>query len=158
MPTGVLRVAGHPTLSRYLQRGGAFAVVLLLLVATAVGCGESDSEKAQNDVCEARADLKNRVDDLASLTITTVTLDAVQEDLNAIKEDLNQIKDAQGDLNEDRKQEVESANQEFSSELKSVASDLGTSLSLSEAGTKVKTAAAQLTSAYEETFAKIDCG
>ena len=40
------------------QRIGSIAVVLLLLVTgAAVGCGESDEEKAQNDVCDARDDI-----------------------------------------------------------------------------------------------------
>ena len=99
----------------------------------ATGCGESDAEKAQNQVCDARADLNKQVDELAALTPTTATTEGVQKNLDAIKDDLNDIKDAQGDLNEDRKQEVESANQEFASEVQAVASDLGTDLSASGA-------------------------
>ena len=41
---------------------------LLLIAGAAVGCGESDEEKAQTQVCDARADLKKQVDDLAGLT------------------------------------------------------------------------------------------
>jgi hypothetical protein len=147
----------HALLGTYLKHGGALAIMVLLLLSTAVGCGESDAEKAQNDVCDARADLKNRIDDLASLTITTATLDAVQDDLGAIRDDLNQIADAQGDLNAERKQEVESATRAFSSELKTVASNLGTNLSISDAAAKVKTAADQLLTSYQQTFATVDC-
>ena len=127
------------------------------IAVAAVGCGESDEEKAQTQVCDARADLKKQVDDLAGLTASTATVDGVEEDLNAIEEDLNQIKDAQGDLNEERKQEVESATQEFTSEVEAVANDLTSDLSLSGAQAKLETAGKQLASSYQQTFAQIDC-
>ena len=130
---------------------------LLLIAVAAVGCGESDEEKAQTQVCDARADLKKQVDDLAGLTVSTATVDGVEENLNAIEEDLNQIKDAQGDLNEERKQEVESATQEFTSEVEAVANDLTSDLSLSGAQAKLETAGKQLASSYQQTFAQIDC-
>ena len=130
---------------------------LLLIAGVAVGCGESDEEKAQTQVCDARADLKKQVDDLAGLTVSTATVDGVEENLNAIEEDLNQIKDAQGDLNEERKQEVESATQEFTSEVEAVANDLTSDLSLSGAQAKLETAGKQLASSYQQTFAQIDC-
>ena len=130
---------------------------LLLIAVVAVGCGESDEEKAQTQVCDARADLKKQVDDLAGLTVSTATVDGVEENLNAIEEDLNQIKDAQGDLNEERKQEVESATQEFTSEVEAVANDLTSDLSLSGAQAKLDSAGKQLASSYEQTFAQIDC-
>ena len=132
-------------------------VMGLLLIAVAVGCGESDAEKAQNQVCDARDDLNKQVNELAALTPSTATTEGVQGNLDAIKNDLNDITDAQGDLNEDRKQEVESANQEFASQVQAVASELGTSLSASGAEAKLQSAGAQLKSAYQQTFAKVDC-
>ena len=136
---------------------GLLVVGLLLIAGVAVGCGESDEEKAQTQVCDARADLKKQVDELAGLTPTTATADGVEENLNAIEDDLNQIKDAQGDLNEERKQEVESATQEFGSEVEAVANDLTSDLSLSGAQAKLQTAGKQLASSYQQTFAQIDC-
>ena len=100
---------------------GLLVAGLLLIAAATVGCGESDEEKAQTQVCDARADLKKQVDELAGLTAGTATVDGVEANLNAIEDDLNQIKDARGDLNEDRRQEVESATQEFTSEVEAVA-------------------------------------
>ena len=140
---------------RGLPRLGLLVAALLLIAATAVGCGESDAE--QNQVCESLADLNTQVNELATFTAATATTKDVQQNLDAIKNDLNDIKDAQGDLNEDRKQQVESANQEFSSQVQAVASDLGTSLSTSGAEAKLQSAAAQLKSSYQQTFAKIDC-
>ena len=137
---------------------GLLVAGLLLIAGAAVGCGESDEEKAQTQVCDARADLKKQVDDLAGLTVGTATVDGVKADLNAIEEDLNQIKDAQGDLNEERKQEVESATQDFTSEVEAVANGLTSDLSLSGAQAKLETAGKQLASSYQQTFAQIDCG
>lgn len=139
------------------MRLGLLVAGLLLIAALAAGCGESDAEKAQNQVCDARDDLNKQVNELAALTPTTATTEGVQGNLDAIKKDLNDIKDAQGDLNEDRKQEVESANQEFASQVQAVASDLGTSLSASGAEAKLQSAGAELKSAYQQTFAKVDC-
>ncbi len=133
------------------------AAGLLLIAGAAVGCGESDEEKAQTQVCDARDDLKTQVDDLAALTPATATVDGVQEDLSAIEEDLNQIRDAQGDLNEERRQEVESATQQFTSEVEAVATGLTSDLSLSGAQAKLETAGKQLASSYQQTFAQIDC-
>ena len=116
---GVWRVSRKPASQEASSPGrralwlALLAAGLVLIAVAAVGCGESDEEKAQTQVCDARDDLKTQVDDLAALTPATATVDGVQEDLDAIEDDLNQIKDAQGDLNEDRRQEVESATQQF---------------------------------------------
>jgi hypothetical protein len=123
--------------SRAGRLGLGLLVASLLVAATAVGCGESDADKAQTQVCDARADLNKQVDKLASLTPTTATVDAVSGALEAIKNDLKQISDAQGD---ERKQDVHSANQKFSAQLESVASDLGSNLSLSGANAEVESA------------------
>ena len=140
-----------------MLRLGLLLAGLVLIAATAAGCGESDEEKAQTQVCDARADLKQQVDELAALTPATATADGVEENLNAIEDDLNQIKDAQGDLSEERKQEVESATQEFGSEVEAVANDLTSDLSLSGAQAKLQTAGKQLASSYQQAFAQIDC-
>jgi len=136
----------------------AIAVVLLLLVVgTAVGCGESDEEKAQNDVCDARNDIEKRVNELSNLTVSTATVDGIQKNLNAIQDDLNKISDAQGDLNDERKQQVESANKKFKSQVNSIAQGLTSNLSLSGAKQKLVNAGQQLAMSYRQTFAKIDC-
>jgi predicted nucleic acid-binding Zn-ribbon protein len=142
---------------RGVLRPGLLVAGLLLIAATAVGCGESDEEKAQAQVCDARADMQKQVDELAGLTPATATVDGVKENLNAIEDDLKQIKSAQGDLNEERKQEVESATQQFTSELEGIASGLTSDLSLSGAKAKLESAGKQLASSYQQTFAQIDC-
>ena len=132
-------------------------VASLLVAAIAVGCGESDADKAQTQVCDARADMTKQVDKLASLTPATATADAVSGALAAIKTDLKQISDAQGDLNDERKQDVEAANQEFSAQLEAVASGLRSDLSVSGAKAQVESAGKELASTYQQTFASIDC-
>jgi hypothetical protein len=149
---------GASTPRRSVPRLGSLVVGLLLIAATAFGCGESDAEKAQTQVCDARTDLQKQVDDLAALTPATATVDGVKANVSAIGNDLNQIKDAQGDLNEERKQQVESATQAFAAEVKTVAADLRSDLSLGGAQAKLQAAGQQLASSYQQTFAKIDCG
>jgi hypothetical protein len=134
------------------------AMALLLLAALAVtGCGQSDEEQAQQDVCAARDDLHHQVQDLAGLTASTATVQVVQEKLTAIRDDLKKIGDARTRLSEEQRQQVDNANKEFVSTLDTIVRDIGSSMTLSEAGTKLKAATQQLATTYEQTFAKIDC-
>ena len=110
-----------------------------------------------NTVCDARDDIAEQVDELNSLTLATVTTDAVTQNLDAIQNDLNDIADAQSDLSDDRRSEVEAATNEFTSSVKNVASDLGTSLSASDAKAQVVTALQQLEASYKKAFAPLDC-
>jgi Tfp pilus assembly protein PilP len=132
--------------------------VLLSASALALGaCGESSQDKAKSTVCDARADIGKQVDQLKGLTITTASVAQVQQGLKAINDDLSKIKDAQGDLSDDRRQQVQTANQAFAGQLKNIASTLGSGLTLSTAKTQFTSALQQLSSAYQQTFAKIDC-
>jgi hypothetical protein len=133
------------------------AVVILVLVLALGACGESDEEKAQNTVCDARDDIGKQVDDLKNLTPATVTTDAVRQDLGAIKNDLTDIADAQSDLSTDRRNEVEAANKEFTSSIQEIASQFGRSLSASDAKAGVVTALQQLEASYQKTFAQVNC-
>jgi hypothetical protein len=138
-------------------RLGVLLAGLLLFAAVAAGCGESDEEKAQTQVCDARADIKKQVDELAALTPTTATVDGVRGNLSAIRDDLSEITDAQGNLSEERRQEFESATQEFTSELQAVADGLISSLSIDDAKAQLQTAVKQLSNSYEQAFAQVDC-
>jgi Tfp pilus assembly protein PilP len=135
-------------------------VVLLLgaLVAVALGgCGQSKEDKAQSQVCDARADISKQVDTLKGLTISTATTDQITKSLSAIRDDLSKIAGAQGDLNDERKAQVQSANQQFSSQVRDVVSSVGQSLSLGSAKQQLTTALQQLATSYQQTFAKVDC-
>lgn len=123
------------------------AVVLLALALGA--CGESDEEKAQNKVCDAKADIGKQVGELKSLTPTTVTADGVTQNLDAIKTDLQDISDAQSDLSSGRRSEAEAANKAFTSSVQEIASQLGSS--------GVVTALDQLAASYQKAFAPVTC-
>jgi membrane peptidoglycan carboxypeptidase len=137
----------------------AIAPVLLALVAAfALGaCGESKQDKAKNTVCSARADIGKQVDQLKGLTISTATADTVQKSVQAIRSDLSKIKDAQGDLSDERRQQVQAANKAFTSQMQSIVKSLGSSTSLSDAKSQLTSATQQLATAYQQSFARIDC-
>jgi hypothetical protein len=135
----------------------ALALALCALGLAACGGGSSKEDDAKNQVCAARDDISKQVDTLKGLTISTATSSQITKSLQAIGGDLTKIKNARGDLSDDRKQDVDQANKNFESSVKSIASDLGTSTSLSDAKTKLGAALDQLASSYKQTFAKIDC-
>ena len=136
----------------------ACSVLAVVMLVFALGaCGESDEEKAQNKVCDAKADIAKQVDELKSLTPATVTSDAVTQNLDAIKTDLTDISDAQSDLSSDRRSEAEAANESFTSSVKRIASQLGSSLSASDAKAQVATALQQLEASYQKVFAPLSC-
>jgi uncharacterized protein YjbJ (UPF0337 family) len=133
-------------------------LLLALVAALALGaCGESKEDKAKSAVCDARSDISKQVDKLKGLTVSTVTIDGVQESLKAIRSDLSKIKDAQGDLSSDRRQQVEDANKAFTSQVQSVVGSVGKSTSLSDAKAQLTSAVQDLAAAYQQSFARVDC-
>ena len=136
----------------------ACSVLAVVMLVVALGaCGESDEEKAQNKVCDAKTDIAKQVDELKSLTAATVTTDAVTKNLDAIKTDLKDISDAQSDLSSDRRSEAEAATKEFTSSVEGIASDLGSSLSAADAKAQLVTALNQLAASYQKAFAPLTC-
>jgi hypothetical protein len=121
------------------------------------GCGESDEEKAQKTVCNARDDIAQQVNELKAVTPATVTGDDVTQNLDQIKTDLKNIEAAQGDLSSDRRSEAEAATKEFTSSVQQTASELGSSLSASNAKEQVVTALDQLAASYQKAFAPLNC-
>lgn len=133
-------------------------LVGLLLVALALSaCGESKSEKAQKQVCDARANISKQVDELKGLTVTTATVSGVRENVSTIRNDLKKITSAQGDLSDDRRAEVKAATDEFVSSVTSIAQGLRSDLSLSEARSRLTQAAQDLRAAYADSLGRIDC-
>ena len=130
----------------------------MVLLAFAIGaCGESSEDKAQAAVCDARADMTKQVDELKGMTAATVTTDAVKQNLDAIRSDLKDITAAQSDLSDDRRSEAQAANKAFSSSVRGIVSELGTSLSASDAKSALATALQQLATTYQSTFAPLSC-
>lgn len=136
-----------------------FPIALLLAFAAlaVAGCGESDQEKAQKQVCSARADISKQVDELKGLTLATASVDGVRQNVDAIQKDLKDIADAQGTLSDDRKAQVKAATDQFRTEVTQIANGVKGSLSLSEAKTQLQTAAQNLASAYAASLGKLDC-
>ena len=133
---------------------------LALLLSAALGlaaCGESDQEKAQNKVCDARADISKQVDEIKSLTPATATVDGVRQNVNAIQDDLKDIASAQGTLSDERRAQVKSATDQFTQQLSSIVQQALRSLSLSDARTQLQSAVSDLASAYSSSLGKIDC-
>ena len=133
----------------------ALAVVMLALALGA--CGESDEEKAQNTVCDAKTGIGEEVDELKAVTPATFAGDDVKENLEAIQVDLKNIEEAQGELSEDRRSEAEAATKEFTSSVQGTVSQLGSSLSASDAKAQVVTAFDQLAASYQKAFAPLNC-
>jgi membrane peptidoglycan carboxypeptidase len=136
----------------------SLAAIAIASALTLAACGgDSKEDKAQNQVCDAKAEIAKQVDTLQGLTISTATVNQVQQSLKAIGSSLTQIKDAQGDLSDDRKQQVQSANQAFESQVKGILSNLGQSTSVSDAAAQMQSAMKQLASSYKQAYAKVDC-
>jgi hypothetical protein len=131
---------------------------LLIAALTVAACGgESKSEKAQQQVCDARADIAKQVDELKGLTLSTATVSGVQENLSTIREGLEQIRSAQKSLNKDRRAEVKAATDEFVSTVTSVVKGLRSDVSLSEARSRITQAAQDLGAAFPASLGRIDC-
>jgi hypothetical protein len=123
-----------------------------------VACGESEEEKAQTEVCDARADIQRRVDDLADLTITTASIEQVTNNLEAIRDDLETIAAEQGNLEPERRQQVEEAGRRFRSQLEATAQDVVSgAASGEEAGARVGSALDELAQSFREAYAPVDC-
>jgi hypothetical protein len=145
-----------------MARVFATRLLLSVLAVAAIGgliagCGESKEDKAKKAVCSARSEIEKSVKNLRSLTLTTASVSGVKDDLSSIQTNLKKIVDNQKDLASDRKAKVTSATQAFGQQLKTIASGLTSNLSLSNAASQVKTAAANLQSAYTSALAPIDC-
>jgi hypothetical protein len=143
------------SLSRSRRRAGlAFIVTAALALAA---CGESDQQKAQNKVCDARADISKQVDEIKSLTPATATVDGVRQNVNAIQDDLKDIVNAQKTLSDDRRQQVKAATDQFTQQLSTIVQQALRSLSLADARTQLQSAVSDLASAYSSSLGKIDC-
>ena len=140
---------------------GRRAIVLLasLLAALPVACGESEEEKAQERVCDARADIEKRVDNLADLTITSASIDEVTNNLTAIRDDLEKIAAEREELAPEQRDAVDQAAKRFRSELETATKDVvsGTA-SGEEAGARIGAALDDLAKSFREAYGPVDCG
>jgi len=141
------------------------AIIVLALAAaglTVAACGSSDdepaassAETARSQVCDARNDIQQQIDELSTSGLTVA---GVTSGLDAVKEDLGTIKDAQGELDDERKKQVRDATKSFEGELRSVAEDVASGFSLSGAKDELRTAVQKLADGYRSAFSRVDCG
>jgi hypothetical protein len=136
---------------------GSLIAVIVLGAVVYFATRTSKEDEALQAVCGARADIKSRVTDLASTTITNFTLEGFKENVSGITNDVGVIRAAQADLKPNRKAEIQAANQQFESAITTTLKSLGTSLSITNAQEKLKTAGQELISTYKETLAPVDC-
>ena len=111
-----------------------------------------------SDVCDARADIQKNVKELQGLTLGTATVDKVRSNVDAIKSDLSKIADAQGKLSDSQRKQIEQANETFKSKVQALAGDVGKSVSIQDAVTRLKSDFADLAATYQQSFARFDCG
>jgi Tfp pilus assembly protein PilP len=133
------------------------AAFLASLVLAAAGCGESKEDRAQSDVCAARASIQKSIDSLKVLTPSTATTDEIRQHLGAIRKDLGTMRSAQGDLNADRRNQVQAANAQFAETITAVAQTVLRSTSAEQAATEVKQGADKLQATYQSALSPIDC-
>jgi predicted transcriptional regulator len=135
------------------------AIVAGVLAVMPVACGESEEEKAQNRVCDARADIQKRVDDLAALTITSASIDDVTSNLKAIRDDLEKIAAERDDLAPEQQDAVDQAAKRFQTELETAAKDVVSgAASGEEAGARIGSALDDLAKSFREAYGPVDCG
>jgi hypothetical protein len=120
-------------------------------------CGQSQEDKANNHVCDVRADIRTQVDELRGLTLSSASVDGVRANLSAIRQDLGKMEDAPSDLDDDRRKQVQAANQAFEAQVKSIAQNVGRGVFVAGAQTQLKSALGQLADSYKQTLAPIDC-
>jgi hypothetical protein len=134
------------------------AALLVIVVALgACGDGESDQERAQNQVCDARADIQKQVEEIGSASLETATLGGIRQRLEAIRADLAKIAEARADLSAERREQVQSATSRFGRDVESVIDDLGSGGSLSGALTELQNSLVELRDSYQSSLATIDC-
>ena len=134
------------------------APAAVVLALAAGGCGESDEEKAQERVCDARAGIAAEVEKLGALTPSTVTGDAVRAGVESIRADLKAIGEARADVNQDRRDELTAANNAFAATVRDVGSSVLRSTSAEDARAQLTTAAEDLAATYRSTLGRYDCG
>ena len=129
----------------------------LLAVGALGACGESKEDKAQNQVCDARADIQTQINTLKGLPLASTSLPKAQDALNSIAQDLKEIADVQSDLKGSRKEQAQAANATFAQEVKTATSAALKAGSTGDFGAAISSAAEGLASAYSKALAPIDC-
>lgn len=150
----------RPSCTKLAPRARRHTPVALVATIAAFGlaaCGESDEDKAQSQVCDARADIQKQVTTFEDLPLTRAGLQQAATGVSAIETDLKQIADAQGNLDSDRKQQVQAATQAFTAQVRTIGADLVKSGVSGDPAAAVKTAGEQLAASYKQALEPLDC-
>jgi hypothetical protein len=131
------------------------AVVAILAVVLVTG-GESESDKAMAQICDARDSISEQVDTLKGLEISDATSGKIGDSLQTIRSDLSTIADARKQLAGENKDKVEAANQQFAAALRDAVATIGTS-SLTDTRDQVTGAFRTLAATYRDSYGKVDC-
>jgi hypothetical protein len=132
-------------------------IAALAATATVSACGESEADKAQNTVCDARADIQSEVETLKGLPLSADSVSKATSSLRSIQSSLKTIAGAQPDLDGDRKQQVATAVQTFETQVKSAVTTAVQSGGGGDAAAAVRSAADQLATSFEKSFQRVDC-
>jgi hypothetical protein len=148
---------------RQLRRDFGLQLVSVLVAAAALlagGCGgESASDKAASQVCDAKADIQKQIDGLRSADTSGILVGKVQTALRAIQADLASIAGAIPDLADDRRQQAAAATAAFKQGLSDAAGALvsGVSMDADDVGGQVSAALAKLGGSFKAAFSQVSC-
>jgi hypothetical protein len=147
---------------RQLRRNVRLQLAIPVAVAAllAGGCGgQSASDKAASQVCDATSDIQKQVDTLRGIDQSSVAVGTVQGALRGIQADLSSIAQALPNLAGDRRQQVQAANAEFKQALSDTVAGLasGLSMDLDDGAGRVSGAVAKLAESYKASFARVAC-
>jgi hypothetical protein len=136
----------------------AVSILLALSVVALASCGgESDAERAQNQVCDARDEIQKQIQGLAATDVETATVDGIRQRLSAINTQVGKISEARNDLGDQRKQEVQSAISAFGSQVEAAVNNIGKGGSLAEGLTELQNSLIELRDGFQRSLAPIDC-
>lgn len=153
-PRGAARPGRARTgLRAYVTAGLAVAALGLALG----GCGESKEQKAEKQICSAKADIKTKATSLESLPLAPASIEKAKTELTAISGDLKKINEAARDLAPSRKQEVTTATEQFSKQAGEATEQLKSTGSLGAAEAQLKAALQGLGNAYKSALEPVKC-
>lgn len=142
-----------------LGRSSFTILVAALVLGAGTACGgESASEKAKSEICDASSDIQTQINNLKGMNAGTATLEDVNTSLTAIKNAGSTIGDAIPDLDGNSKLQLQTADETFALSIQSTLLPLfSKETSLAEARSQLPSAVATLASSYKQTYGTIGC-
>lgn len=142
------------------MRSIASIIVIVLASLAATGCGDSgqsESDKAKNQACNASSDIKAQIATLKNLPLSTSSVDTAKTSLQKIDTDLKTISDAAPKVTDDLRSQLEAANETFKAQVQQATEAITSAESLSSAAAAVTTSGSALQASYEKAFADVGC-